>query len=133
VIFEPDFTEVDLASYSGHSASGEFAHTLSVTDIHSTWTESRALLGRGEQAWQRALNEIATGLPFPLLGVDADNGSEFINWHLTCWCAQQHIHLTQGWPYKKDDNASHRAKELDPCAQAADLGSATTRTRPWRP
>jgi transposase InsO family protein len=104
-VHTPGFTEVDLVSHSGHSASGEFAHTLNVTDIHSTWTESRAVLGRGEQAVQRALNEIATGLPFALLGVDSDNGSEFINWHLKGWCEQQHIQLTRGRPYQKDDNA----------------------------
>jgi len=101
----PGFTEVDLVSHSGNSASGEFAHTLNVTDIHSTWTESRALLGRAEEPVQRALNEIATDLPFPLLGVDSDNGSEFINWHLKGWCEQRHIQLTRGRPYKKDDNA----------------------------
>jgi len=101
----PGFTEVDLVSHSGNSASGEFAHTLNVTDIHTTWTESRAVLGRGEEAVQRALHEIATVLPFPLLGVDSDNGSEFINWHLQGWCEQQHIQLTRGRPYKKDDNA----------------------------
>jgi transposase InsO family protein len=101
----PGFTEVDLVSHSGHSASGEFAHTLNVTDMHTTWTESWAVLGRGEQAVQRALNEIAKTLLFALLGVDSDNGSEFINHHLKRWCDQQHIQLTRGRPYKKDDNA----------------------------
>jgi hypothetical protein len=101
----PGFTEVDLVAHSGNSASGEFAHTLNLTDIHSTWTESRAVLGRGQEAVQRALNEIATTLPFTLLGVDSDNGSEFINWHLKSWCEQKQIQLTRGRPYKKDDNA----------------------------
>jgi transposase InsO family protein len=101
----PGFSEVDLVSHSGNSASGEFAHTLNVTDIHTTWTESRAVLGRGEQAVQRALNEIAGILPFALRGVDSDNGSEFINWHLKGWCERQKIQLTRGRPYKKDDNA----------------------------
>jgi len=104
-VASPGFTEVDLVSHSGNSASGEFAHTLNVTDIHTTWTESRAVLGRGEEAVQRALNEIAGVLPFRLLGVDSDNGSEFINWHLKRWCEQKHIQLTRGRPYKKDDNA----------------------------
>ncbi len=99
------FTEVDLVSHSGNSASGEFAHSLNVTDMHTTWTESRAVLGRGEEAVQRALHETATTLPFPLLGVDSDNGSEFINWHLKGWCEQRQIQLTRGRPYKKDDNA----------------------------
>jgi hypothetical protein len=101
----PGYTEVDLVSHSGDSASGDFAHTLNVTDIHTAWTESRAVLGRGEEAVQRALNEIRGVLPFTLLGVDSDNGSEFINWHLKDWCEQQGIHLTRGRPYKKDDNA----------------------------
>ena len=104
-VASPGFTEVDLVSHSGNSSSGEFAHSLNVTDMHSTWTESRAVLGRGEEAVQRALNEIATTLPFPLLGVDSDNGSEFINWHLKSWCDQKQIQLTRGRPYKKDDNA----------------------------
>ncbi len=104
-VASPGFTEVDLVSHSGNSASGEYAHTLNVTDIHTTWTESRAVLGRGEQAVQRALNEIGGVLPFRLRGVDSDNGSEFINWHLKKWCEQKEIQLTRGRPYKKDDNA----------------------------
>ncbi|MGC1483877.1 MAG: transposase family protein [Candidatus Acidiferrum sp.] len=101
----PGFTEVDLVSHSGNSAAGDFAHTLNVTDIHTAWTESRAVLGRGEEAVQRALQEIRGVLPFALRGVDSDNGSEFINWHLKTWCEQQGIQLTRGRPYKKDDNA----------------------------
>lgn len=101
----PGFTEVDLVSHSGDSGAGDFAHTLNVTDIHTGWTESRAVLGRGEEAVQRALQEIRGVLPFALLGVDSDNGSEFINWHLKRWCEQQGIQLTRGRPYKKDDNA----------------------------
>jgi hypothetical protein len=101
----PGFTEVDLVSHSGHSARGEFAHSLNVTDIHTTWTETRAVLGRGETAVRDALDEIACGLPFRLLGIDSDNGSEFINWHLGRWCAKRDIQFTRGRPYKKDDNA----------------------------
>jgi hypothetical protein len=51
------------------------------------------------------LEEIQSGLPFDLLGLDSDNGSEFINWHLQRWCQQNQIQLTRGRPYKKDDNA----------------------------
>lgn len=101
----PGFTEVDLVSHSGNSADGEFAHTLNLTDIHTGWTESRALLGKSEIGVQEALDEIQRGLPFRLLGVDSDNGSEFINWHLKRWCDGKQIQLTRGRPYKKDDNA----------------------------
>ena len=104
-VHTPGFSEVDLVSHSGNSGAGEFAHSLNVTDIHTAWTESRALLGRSEGAVQRALNEIEGVLPFPLLGVDSDNGWEFINWHLKSWCERKHIQLTRGRPYKKDDNA----------------------------
>jgi hypothetical protein len=56
-------------------------------------------------AVQQALDEIEGGLPFRLLGVDSDNRSEFIHWHLKGWCEQKQIQLTRGRPYKKDDNA----------------------------
>lgn len=101
----PGFVEVDLVAHSGNSGEGEFAHTLNLTDIYSGWTESRALLGKSEIAVQGALQEMQSSLPFPLLGVDADNGGEFINWHLKRWCDAQQIQLTRGRPYKKDDNA----------------------------
>src|SRR5438445_8358695 len=101
----PGFTEVDLVSHSGDSARGEFAHSLNITDIHTGWTETRALLGRSRAAVLEALEEIRSALPFRLLGLDSDNGSEFINWHLGAWCRGHDIHFTRGRPYKKDDNA----------------------------
>jgi hypothetical protein len=101
----PGFAEIDLVSHSGNSGEGEFAYTLNLTDIQSGWTESRALLGKGQEGVQQALEEIQGGLPFRLLGLDSDNGSEFINWHLQRWCKQRQIQLTRGRPYKKDDNA----------------------------
>src|ERR1700691_5576384 len=96
------FTEVDLVSHSGNSADGEFAYTLNVTDIHTTWTESRAALGKGQTGIKAALDEVQSALPFRLLGLDCDNGSEFINWHMKAWCDRQQIQLTRGRPYKKD-------------------------------
>lgn len=101
----PGYTEIDLVSHSGNSASGEFAHSLNVTDIHTTWTESRAVMGRGQIAVQQALEQIRAALPFPLVGIDSDNGSEFINAHLKAWCDSNKIQFTRGRPYKKDDNA----------------------------
>lgn len=101
----PGFAEIDLVSHSGNSGDGEFAHTLNLTDIHSGWTESGALLGKGQAAVEQALDVIAHELPFPLLGLDSDNGSEFINWHVKRWCDAKQIQLTRGRPYKKDDNA----------------------------
>jgi hypothetical protein len=101
----PGFTEIDLVSHSGSSASGEFCQSLNLTDIHTTWTEARAVLGKGQHGVQRALEEMRQGLPFPLPGIDSDNGAEFINDHLYRYCQSQQIQFTRGRPYQKDDNA----------------------------
>jgi hypothetical protein len=101
----PGFTEVDLVSHSGNAASGEFAHSLNVTDIYTTWTETRAVLGKGRAGVLEAFNQIHAALPFRLLGIDSDNGAEFINWHLGRWCEEHNVQFTRGRPYKKDDNA----------------------------
>ena len=102
---EPGFREIDLVSHSGPSASGHFCHSLNLTDIHTTWTETRALLGKGQQTVRDALDEMRRALPFPLRGIDSDNGSEFLHAHLWRYCQAHHIQFTRGRPYKKDDNA----------------------------
>ena len=99
------FTETDLVSHSGNSEKGEFIHSLNVTDIHTTWVESRAVMGKGQAGVLDAMKEIEQTLPFKLLGIDSDNGSEFINHHLKAFCDQKKIQFTRGRPYKKDDNA----------------------------
>jgi hypothetical protein len=101
----PGFTETDLVSHSGNSEKGEFIHSLNVTDIHTTWVESRAVMGKGQTGVLEAMKEIEQALPFKLLGIDSDNGSEFINYHLKAFCDQKKIQFTRGRPYKKDDNA----------------------------
>jgi len=100
----PGWAEVDLVSHSGNSASGEFAYALNLTDVHTGWTETRAILGKGRQAVLDALEEIRAALPFPLRGINSDNGSEFINWHVGVWCARHEVQFTHSRPYKKDDN-----------------------------
>ena len=75
----PGFSEIDLVAHCGNSGQGEFVHSLHLTDIHTGWRETRALLGKSEVGVQQALDEMEGVLPFPPLGVDSDNGSEFIN------------------------------------------------------
>ncbi len=101
----PGFTEIDLVAHGGESGDGEFAHSLNLTDIHTTWVETRAVLGRGQHAVRAALEDMRQTLPFPLRGIDSDNGSEFINAHLLQYCQRHGIQFTRGRPYKKDDNA----------------------------
>jgi hypothetical protein len=104
-VTEPGWGEIDLVSHSGPSAAGEFAHSMNFTDIHSTWVETRAVLGKGQTGILRALNDIQQELPFELRGLDSDNGSEFINHHVVRFCEKHKIQFTRGRPYKKDDNA----------------------------
>ena len=101
----PGFTEIDLVAHCGSSGDGEFVHSLNLTDIHTTWVETAAVLGKSQRAVQTALEELRQALPFRLRGIDSDNGSEFINQHLWDYCQAQEIQFTRGRPYKKDDNA----------------------------
>jgi hypothetical protein len=115
----PGFTEIDLVSHSGDSAAGDFCYSLNLTDIHTGWTEARAVRGKGQEGVRQALEAIRQTLPFPLRGIDSDNGSEFINQHLFRYCRSRAIQITRGRPYKKDDNPPNRAEELDACAATA--------------
>ncbi len=99
------FTEIDLVSHSGNSATGEFIYSLNQTDILTTWVETRPVLGKSERNVVSALENIQKTLPFRLKGIDSDNGSEFINDHLFRYCQNNQIQFTRGRPYKKDDNA----------------------------
>ena len=101
----PGSCEIDLVSHSGNNAAGEFIHSLNLTDICSTWTESRAVMGKGQFGIQRALEDMRAQMPFRLQAIDSDNGSEFINFHLLKYCRRARIQFTRGRPYKKDDNA----------------------------
>jgi len=102
---EAGYAECDLVSHSGQCSSGEFLYSLNLTDIASTWTETRAVMGKGEPGILGKLEEMRQDLPFKLLGIDSDNGSEFINHHLLRYCDRHDLDFTRSRPYKKDDNA----------------------------
>lgn len=102
---EPGHLEIDLVSHSGPCASGEFIYSLNVTDIHTQWGETRAIMGKGEAGVVEAMEDIRRSLPFAIKSIDSDNGSEFINNHLRGYCQKHKIHFTRSRPYKKNDNA----------------------------
>jgi len=102
---EAGFVEVDLVSHSGNCGEGEFIHSLNMTDIYTGWVETRAVLGKGQTGIVVAMEQMRQSLPFRLRGIDSDNGSEFINYHLKSYCSRRRIQFTRGRPYKKDDNA----------------------------
>jgi|SRR5271166_140476 transposase InsO family protein len=99
----PGFVEIDLVAHDGGNAAGEHAWTLTVTDIATGWTENRSVRNKARKWVLAALDEIASVMPFPILGVDSDNGSEFINHHLLAWCEQRKITFTRSRPGNKND------------------------------
>ena len=101
----PGFVEIDLVGHEGGNAVGEHCYTLTVTDIATGWTENRAVQNKAQKWVVAALEEIAKIMPFPLLGVDSDNGSEFINEHLLRWCQQRKLTFTRSRPGNSNDGA----------------------------
>ena len=100
--------EADTVSLSGGSAAGEVIWMLDSTDICTTWVEMRAMFGRGQHSAVEQLAHIEGLLPFPWLGLDSDNGGEFINRHVLRWCQQKRtepIYYTRSRPYRSNDNA----------------------------
>ncbi|NJM94752.1 MAG: transposase family protein [Cytophagales bacterium] len=102
---EPGFLEADLVAHCGDNVHGAYLNTLTLTDIFSGWTECMALLQRGEREVSEGLTESRPQLPFPLRGLDTDNGSEFINFVLFDYCQAENITFTRSRPYKKNDQA----------------------------
>lgn len=101
---KPGFVEIDLVGHDGGNSSGEFAQTLTVTDVCTGWTDMQAVKNKA-QCWVfEALKDIRDRLPFDLLGIDSDNGGEFINDQLYRYCIQEKITFTRARSYRKNDN-----------------------------
>jgi hypothetical protein len=101
----PGFMEIDLVAHCGNTTEGQYLNTLTCTDISTGWTDVTALLHRSQQAVSEAIQRMRQRLPFPLLGIDSDNGSEFINDLLYRYCLAEKITFTRSRPYKKNDQA----------------------------
>ena len=100
---KPGFMEADLVAHCGVHTDGPFLHTLVLTDVATGWTECQALLHRTEADVIQALGTVRQLLPFPLIGLDTDNGSEFINYGLLAYCEKETIQFTRGRPRRKND------------------------------
>jgi hypothetical protein len=101
----PGFVEIDLVSHDGSNASGEFCFTLTVTDIPTGWTVNRSVRNKAAKWVFEALEHVTAVFPFPILGIDSDNGSEFINDHLFQYCTEHRITFTRSRPGNKNDGA----------------------------
>lgn len=99
------FTELDTVAHNGGEPSGEFVFTLDQTEIYSGWAEQYATMGKGEKGVLNAAKNIRKDLPFPLLGMDGDNGGEIINYHMLKYCKEENLVYTRSRPNMKNDNA----------------------------
>ena len=99
----PGFMEADLVAHCGGNSEGPFLHTLVLTDVATGWTECLALLRRTEADILQALTTARQILPFQLVGLDTDNGSEFMNYGLLAYCERETIQFTRGRARRKND------------------------------
>jgi hypothetical protein len=101
----PGFVEIDLVAHCGTTTEGTYLNTLTATDLATGWTECLALANKTQFAVSQAVVELRQDLPFALLGLDSDNGSEFINETLLRYCQTEQITFTRSRPYQKNDQA----------------------------
>ena len=101
----PGYVEIDLVAHCATSTAGHYLNTLNVVDVSSGWTEPIGVWGKGQAGVFAALEQVRERLPFPLLGIDSDNGSEFLNDHLLRYCRAEKITFTRSRPYWKNDQA----------------------------
>lgn len=105
----PGFLEADTVAHCGNSLAGDFAWSITYTDIFSAWTEIRATWNKGGEGVKEQTQNMERALPFAILGFDCDNGSEFLNWHLIRYFTERNnskpVQFTRSRPYHKNDNA----------------------------
>jgi hypothetical protein len=102
---QPGFMEMDLVAHCGNTVEGQYLFTLTSVDIATGWTECFVLPNKTQIAVSKAVREMRERLPFPLLGIDSDNGTEFINQLLYRYCLEEKITFTRSRPYNKNDQA----------------------------
>jgi hypothetical protein len=102
---DPGFVEIDLVGHEGGNSFGEFCFTLTITDVATGWTVNRSVPNKAAIHVVDAIRHATTRFPFPILGIDSDNGSEFINAHLYDYCVTNKITFTRGRPGNKNDGS----------------------------
>ena len=103
----PGWLEMDTVALCGGALDDRHLWMLDAVDIRTDWTELRALANRGQRSTLEQITHLEESLPFALLGLDSDNGGEFINHHLVAYLGQRPkpVLFTRGRPYRKNDNA----------------------------
>ena len=102
---KPGFVEIDLVGHEGGNSFGEFCFTLTITDVATGWTVNRSVPNKAAIHVVEAIKHASDRFPFPILGIDSDNGSEFINSHLFDYCLANKLTFTRGRPGNKNDGS----------------------------
>jgi len=120
----PGWVEADTVAHCGESMEGDFCWSLTVTDVHTQWTETRAIWNKGQHAVRQRVAEVEATLPFPILGFDSDNGGEFLNWHLAGYFLKrpEPVAFTRSRAYHKNDNARVEQKNWTHVRQLVGYG-----------
>lgn len=100
----PGFFEGDLVAFCGETVRGDYVNALNLTDVFLAWILIEAFMGKGQYRVHKAIDEMRKRLPYTMLGLDNDNGTEFINWILKRYCEDNKITFTRIRPYRKNDN-----------------------------
>ncbi len=100
---EPGYCEMDLVHHCDNDTSGEYLHTLTITDVLLGWTEIRALKNRSETTVRTGVESIGSQMPYKIKGLDSDSGAEFINHIMLRYCQDSSIVFTRSRPNKKND------------------------------
>jgi hypothetical protein len=118
------YIEADTVAHCGESMAGEFCWTVTATDVHTQWTESRAVWNRSQPHVMARIAEIEAALPFPILGFDTDNGGEFLNWPLFSYFHKrpEPVRFTRSRAYRKNDNARVEQKNWTHVRQLVGYG-----------
>ncbi len=120
----PGWLEADTVAHCGESMAGDFCWSVTLTDVHTQWTETRAVWNKGRHAVRQRIAQVEAALPFAILGFDSDNGGEFINWHLADYfLLRKHaVAFTRSRAYHKNDNARVEQKNWTHVRQLVGYG-----------
>lgn len=135
---EPGFFEGDTVAHCGPSLKGEFARTVNLTCVHTGWVFTRTIRNNAHVHILGALKTAVEEVPFEVVGLDFDNGSEFLNKDVIAWAAGLEIFFTRSRPYKKNDQATiesknnHLVRKYGFYYRYDTVEERTVLNRPWR-
>jgi len=120
----PGWVEADTVAHCGGAMEGDFCWSLTMSDVHTQWTETRAIWNKGQHAVRERVAEVESILPFAILGFDSDNGGEFLNWHLADYFLNrpEPVAFTGSRPYRKNDTARVEQKNWTHVRQLVGYG-----------